>query len=57
MNNYKKIIDWLYSKGDNCSDSQKALRLYMFLKYSKEKLLSLKFDTGCNNKFGNTYII
>ena len=57
MNNYKKIIDWLYSKGDNCSDSQKALRLYMFLKYSKEKLLSLKFDTGCNDEFGNTYII
>jgi len=27
---YKKMIDFLYSKGDNCSYEQKELRLIMF---------------------------
>jgi hypothetical protein len=38
MNNKKKIIDWLYSKGNDCSDFQKELRFYMWCKYLKEKL-------------------
>lgn len=42
-NNYKKIIDWLYSKED-CSDYQKLLRSYMLLGWAKQELEALKFD-------------
>ena len=39
---YKKVIDWLYAKGDNCSEYQKGLRSYMMLGWAKEELLKLK---------------
>lgn len=44
----KKMIDWLYSKGDDCSDFQKKLRLYMFLGWAKDTLNSLKFTFDCS---------
>jgi len=41
---YKKTIDWLYSKGDNCSGYQKLLRAYMLMGWSKRELLKLKVN-------------
>ncbi len=38
----KKIINWLYSKGDNCSDFQKDLRTFMFLKEMRRQTMGIK---------------
>ena len=37
-----RIINWLYSKGDNCSDFQKELRVYMWSKHMMEKIKGIK---------------
>ena len=37
------MIDWLYSKGDNCTDFQKLLRVHMLLTWNKSELEKLKF--------------
>ena len=40
---YKKIVDYLYKSGDNCSQFQKDLRMYMLCNWTIWSLQSLKF--------------
>lgn len=38
---YNKMVDWLYNK-TNPTFYEQELRLYMFLKWTREQLLALK---------------
>jgi len=50
MNSLSKMVDWLYSKGDNVSDFQKCLRFIMFARSIRERVEESNRNYKLNKK-------